>query len=219
LALDSGILAGMTPFLNVVPVGNDDKPAPIGGEFPLRLSLYPASRDALRACLASYVGHFGHARHFRLVQGLFHEFPWLGQLFQAPQPYREDTLWERAFRLVPRWQAPASANTLPAQWRYFRRQWPGVPVFLQAGRSFYLFNEDARAFAARFGLPLLANPPWGFRAALALSVRGQGFWRQRLRRFGLPHLWVVEEGRQRPGLKHRVLRHLFLILQPRETHP
>ncbi|WP_295436622.1 RNA-directed DNA polymerase [uncultured Thiodictyon sp.] len=45
------------------------------------LRLPPARRDALRAVLASYLGHFGHANSFNLVQSLFAEFPWLGHLF------------------------------------------------------------------------------------------------------------------------------------------
>jgi hypothetical protein len=177
-------------------------------------NLAPAPRDALRACLASYLGHFGHARHFRLVRGLFEEFPWLGQLFLLKDPHpnplpKGEGALQNPLRLIPRWQAPASADSLPAQWRYFRRQWPGVPVFLQAGLAIYLFDSDAEAFAATFGLRLLAAPPWGFRAALSLPLRGQGLWRWRLGRLGLPSIWVAEEGRRRPGLKRRVVRHLY----------
>lgn len=184
-------------------------PLPAGEGRVRGLNLAAAPRDALRTCLASYLGHFGHARHVRLVQGLFHEFPWLGQLFllKDPPPKGEGA---KPLRLIPRWQAPASADSLPAQWRYFRRQWPGVPVFLQAGLAIYLFDSDARAFAARFGLRLMAEPPWGFHAALALPRRGQGLWRQRLRQLGLPFIWVAEEGRSRPGLKRRVARHFSL---------
>ena len=45
------------------------------------LRLPPERREALRAVLASYLGHFGHADSFNLVQSLFAEFPWLGRLF------------------------------------------------------------------------------------------------------------------------------------------
>jgi len=204
--------------------GNDDKGKAAAGVDILRLSLDPASRDALRACLASYLGHFGHARHFRLVQGMFREFPWLAQLFRAPLesaipprgPSGKKLGRDCKFRLLPWWQAPASADSLPAQWRHFRRAWPGVPIFLQAGRCAYLFDDDAEAFAQRFGLRLLAEPPWGFRAALALPLRAQGLWRQRLRRLGLPHVWVSEARRQRPGLKRRVLRTLTPSLSRKE---
>lgn len=79
-----------------------------------------------------------------------------------------------------------------------------------AGLAVYRFDGDAELFAAQFGLRPVAEPPWGFRQALALPRRGWGAWRQRLRRLGLPYLWVAEEGRRRPALRRRVLRHMFL---------
>jgi hypothetical protein len=175
---------------------------------PFRLTLEPADGERLRARLASYLGHLGHACHFRRLHALFREFPWLAQLFAPPAP--PHAAGGAPFRLLPRWPAPASANSLPAQWRYFRRGWPGAAVWLQAGHGWYLFDADAVALAAPLGRPLLTEPPFGMRDALAVPLAAAPRWRQRLERLGQPQLWVAEAGRQRPGLQRRVARHWSL---------
>jgi hypothetical protein len=44
-----------------------------------RLDHSPAALEELRAVWASYLGHFRHARHWRLCQRIHQRFPWLAQ--------------------------------------------------------------------------------------------------------------------------------------------
>lgn len=95
----------------------------LGGEADrwLEVRAEPAALDRLRALLASYWGHFSHARSVRLRQALFGRFEWLRALFHLTQ----------AGALVPRWVL--QGETLAHQVDWLRAQWPGAVCEVQKG--------------------------------------------------------------------------------------
>lgn len=167
------------------------------------LRLVPAARDGLRAVLASYLGHFGHADAYRLVRRLFDDWPWLGLLFDRV-----------GGQLRPRWQPPG-VTSLRSQVAYFRRAFQPALILVQLGNRVALFGDDlARALAAA---------PWigGWRQSRAETRNGLGAgcsWPlshlkglgKSLRRAGLPYGFVAEQGYLPGGMKRRMLRYFFV---------
>lgn len=90
--------------------------------------------QALRTCLDSYLGHFRHARTWRLTRRVLarnHWLPVLCRLLGGP-------------RLQPLWQPPSVVG-LKSQWFWFRKHFPEALVLLQVGREFEIFtNRPAR---------------------------------------------------------------------------
>jgi hypothetical protein len=167
------------------------------------LRLPPGPRDRLRAELASYLGHFGHADTWRLTRSLFVRYPWLGRLFRL-----------RGGRLAPRWEL-AQATSLRAQVDWFRCDLrPAIPL-VQIGNRVALFEPE-------LGLAL-ARAPWlgrwrsvrpearpGLTPGLSWPVsciKGLG---RSLRQAGQSYAFIAEEGYRRGGIKRRVLRYLFI---------
>jgi len=113
------------------------KPLPPGRRFGGRplLRLRRAQREALRATLASYLGHFRHADHYRLVTALFAEFPWLNSLF---------CLDATASKLTPRWEPnPSEICGYRSQVAWFRSQFPQAELWVQRGREMDRFPPRA----------------------------------------------------------------------------
>jgi Reverse transcriptase (RNA-dependent DNA polymerase) len=77
--------------------------------------------EQLRAVLASYWGHFAHARSVRLRRALFARFEWLGALFYI----------NPAGDLSARWVL--QGETLARQTQWLREQWPAAVCELQKG--------------------------------------------------------------------------------------
>jgi len=177
-----------------------------------QLRLPSGARDALRATLASYLGHFQHADAERLIQRLFNEYPWLSWLFRRP-----------GGKLRPNWQ-PVSVTSLRSQVAWFRKAFtaglwssatPRLIIAVQLGNRVALFGQDAEAAQGA--------APWAWRwremrcearAGLGAGVswplshlKGLG---RGLRRAGQPYLFAAEEGFLPGGMKRRVLRYLFV---------
>ncbi|MFW2133992.1 RNA-directed DNA polymerase [Ectothiorhodospira haloalkaliphila] len=167
------------------------------------LDLPKAPREALRATLASYLGHGRHAAAWRLFQRVFQRHPWLNLLFTV-----HDDL-----RLKPRWQPPAVSG-LRGQWRWFIRQWPGALVLVQTGHRFEVYNHQAEDIAQRLHTPLDTVPRRAFASTLSRPLKHLKGLRRHLRRQGVPHLFVAEEGHLPGGLKRRVLRLAWWPCQP-----
>lgn len=93
------------------------------------LRLDPAVREALRATLASYLGHFSHASAFNLTQSLWRRYPWLGEIIvMSPEG-----------RLVPLWE-PACVTSLLGQWH--KRQESGIR-FSSSGANYCPLTTDS----------------------------------------------------------------------------
>ena len=155
------------------------------------LDLRKSPREALRATLASYLGHARHGAGWRV----FRRYPWLNLLF---------TLHD-GLCLQPRWQPPAVSG-LRGQWRWFVRQWPQALVLVQTGHRFELYDRQAQVLAQSLGAPLDSVPRRPFAATLSLPLERLRGLRRHLRRQGVPHLFVAEEGHLPGGLKRRVVR-------------
>jgi RNA-directed DNA polymerase len=204
---------------------------------PASVRLPPERREVLRAVLASYLGHFGHADSFKLVQCLFAEFPWLGYLFAlrrgtvpreqaaAARNRPRRTAAAGPWRILPRWE-PRSVTSLRSQVRYFRRTFrPAIPL-VQIGNRVALFGEDLHRVLAP--APWLARWPEarmeqrpGLAAGLSWPVshiKGLG---RSLRAVGQPYAFIGEEGQLAGGMKRRVLRYLYLgaVIRAHEDLP
>jgi len=79
---------------------------------------------ALRARLASYLGHFKPAACHRLVAGIWHEYPWLNQYFRLDQA---------KLSVQPRYVPPVVASNVLAQYRHWRTEFPEDEVLIQIG--------------------------------------------------------------------------------------
>ena len=159
------------------------------------LNLSQAPREALRATLASYLGHGRHAHAWRLFQRVFERHPWLRTLF----------ILHDGLSLRPRWLPPAVSG-LRGQWRWFAEQWPDAVVLLQTGHRFEVYDRQAQALARWLNAPLDLVPRCPFSATLSRPLKALRGLRSHLRREGIAHLFVAEEGHLAGGLKRRVLR-------------
>jgi hypothetical protein len=168
---------------------------------PGGIHLPTVARERLRAVLASYLGHCGHADAHRLIQSLARSTPWLGLLFEL-----------RDGRLLPRWE-PAVVTSLRSQLAYFRRAFaPALPL-VQLGNRVALFEPDlGRAMAAApwIGRWRCARPDLRIGLGTGLSwpltaLKGLG---RSLRQGDCAYAFVAEDGYLPGGMKRRVLRHL-----------
>lgn len=125
------------------------------------IQLPPEPREQLRSVLASYLGHFQHASHYRLIQRVFTRFPWLSCLFTL-----------NGERLLPVWQ-PAQVSRYKSQQRFFRRTFPNAEIAIQCGCSF----DRLPAPAAR------QQQSGNIRCSIStVAVREQGYLKSGLRR-------------------------------------
>jgi RNA-directed DNA polymerase len=159
------------------------------------LTIRKEHREALRATLASYWGHFHHADTHRLINALWCRYPWLGELFRLSENDR----------LVPLWE-PASVTSLRSQWRWFKSQRPTDLLLMQVGNSVAVFDEDTVKLPPLAGLAAMTQPRAGFGEEISLPLRCLKSLRQRLRQRRVAHCFVAEEGYLKLGMKRRVLR-------------
>ena len=167
------------------------------------LDLRRAAREALRASLASYIGHARHASAWNLLRRVFDRHRWLYTLF-----FLHDGL-----RLQPRWQPP-SATGLRGQWRWFVRQWPEALILVQTGHTVEVYDTQAVAVAEWLRLPLNRTPRRPFGATVSWHLKHLRPLRRRLRQLRITHLFIAEEGYLPGGLKRRVLRLAWWPRQP-----
>ena len=151
------------------------------------VDLQPRTRDALRATLASYQGHFLHANSYRLRERVLKRHAWLEQLF-----FLQDT----ATGPQPCWEAP-DAHSLRAQWRWFFRQWPDFLLLMQCGRQL-LLSEPVPGASPYRGAACI--PAW------SVPIGALGAVRRHLQRQHRAYLYVSEQGYHKGGLKRRLAR-------------
>ncbi|WP_457671438.1 reverse transcriptase domain-containing protein [Thiolapillus sp.] len=98
--------------------------------------------EALRSCLASYLGHFRHANSHRLILSLWEKWPWLGLFLDYALKQEQ---------LIPLWQ-PRQVGGYRSQVRFFRKLFPCAHVVVQRGCEMDAF------------------PPWGDGHRLASAL-------------------------------------------------
>jgi hypothetical protein len=175
--------------------------------------LPPAARDALRATLASYIGHFRHAAHTRLLVALRRRFPWLDELFD----------WQGAAIVArPAW-APRAADSLAAEWRYFRARFPGALVLMRVGNEYLAGGSDARLLATLGMARIAAKSRPGFSANAGVPRRALSGLRRRLKQAGIAHVVAIEEGLRGNGRRRRSIALIWFpspftpVSSPRST--
>jgi len=157
-------------------------------------------REALRAALASYLGHFRHANGWRLACSLWQHYPWLSTFFDLRQDMTLQPLWE-----------PASVASLRSQWRHFKQRHPDTVIRMQVGNRIERYNADANPpnqGAYRHAPNLAAARPL-FDHTASLPIKQLDNPGKALRKAGLAHAFIAEEGYLRGGMKRRVLRWLW----------
>ena len=80
--------------------------------------------DALAATLSSYLGHCKLAASYRLVRSLWRRYPFLSEYFAFDS---------RRWRLIRRYDLPATFSSVRRQYVYFRRRFPGDVILFQVG--------------------------------------------------------------------------------------
>lgn len=141
------------------------------------LDIPQEGREALRATLASYWGHFAHADTYRLRQALFRRYAWLPWLFAD------------AHSLRPRWQPPAVTG-FASQCRYFCQQYPVDSVLIQKGnRLLCLRGQGAVEEYPMAGLDFLRRQCQQQGRSFAL-ITEQGFLPGGMKRRLLRQLWL-----------------------------
>lgn len=168
--------------------------------------------EAARACglvetLNSYLGHFRHARTARTLIRLALAFPWLRD-FVSLRPGKRG-----GFVAGERFKPPRSFPSLWFQWSFFRRQLAqevgehGV-LFLQVGRFFEMFEQDAEWGRAELGLRSL-EPRDGFRARCGFRRGDLDRFTRRALELGRVVMVVVETGHTLGRVKERLVRHVM----------
>jgi len=182
---------------------------PLSGGIQQRLTR-PA-RERLRAGLASALGHGRHACFANGWRRVWQAEPWLADWFCSPPCLP----WWRPGRgrgarigLIPRWE-PASVSSLRGQWRYFRLQGDEL-VLMQVGNRVEAYGVDVIRLRVLRPRARPASRP-GFSEVFCLPLKALVGLRQQLRRQGIAHCFIAEEGYLRSGRKRRVLR---LIWRP-----
>ncbi len=167
------------------------------------LQLCESHLDQLRAVLASYLGHFSHANCYRLQCALWQHYPFLQILFELrfkPAPHGKA-------KLVPLTEAPAPTS-FKQQWFFFKQRFPDFLVFVQTGCYFEAYNQDALSLQ-RLSYRLLTVSRTGFEHTFSLPLMRFKTVRARLRRLGLAHVFIAEQGYYRRRLKRRAFRLLW----------
>ena len=165
------------------------------------LTLRRRDREQLQAVIASYMGHFSHAHHYRLVEKVLVRFGWLNLLFHHSEQ-----------RLHPQWE-PKRVNSLYQQWHWFQNHYPGFWVLMQVGNRIELYNHHAVELQ-QLGIPWikLDSPPRRpFQHATGVSLKLLSKLTRILSRQQSLWLHVIEAGYLKGGMKRRLL---YRIYQP-----
>lgn len=173
------------------------------GRNPYRhLQLRPKGAQGLRQTLASYLGHFRHANSYRLVQGLFHAYPWLNELF---------ALKTAPLGLVRRDAPVVAPRSLAAQYAWFVRRFTSGCLFFQVGRFIEFYGQQAHLAAGWFGLKL-GSSRHGLGPCCGFPVRLLKRYKARARQLHLSYAVVAHTGQVlQTGLQCRELTEILFF--------
>ena len=158
----------------------------------------PAALDELNAVLASYLGHFKLADSFRLRQGLWRDFPFLGEYFAAD-------LGTGALRRKDK--TPPGLRGVARQYRHFRRCFLGDVLFFQVGKFIEFYQPGDMLVAAGLGLQRMTPNRRGARYGFPLAHSGSHLLS--LLAAGRSVTLINETGRLGDGVKERAPRYRF----------
>ena len=167
----------------------------------------PMDVNAIQSTLASYLGHFRHARAHSLYADILVQHPWLVHLIHIHPDGR-----------LQRLDAPPLVGTLVTQWSYFRARYPQHVLLMQVGHAWECTWPQGMPLALTWGAKLVKRPglppTWQVPAA---SVH-------RLKRClcHQAHPWcdVREVGQKVPHqLKRRQLYAVFPVLPTQSPSP
>lgn len=94
--------------------------------------LNPELVEAIRATLASYLGHFKHAHSLKLIQSIWQKYNWLNDLFEFN---------EKDYQLILKY-SPAKTLGFKQQLQFFRDHYPGAKLQVEYGRRTLHFLPD-----------------------------------------------------------------------------
>ena len=160
------------------------------------LRLAPAQREALHAMLASYLGHFRHARIGTLLTRIWARHAWLGHWLTVQAGPAGWT--------VHRCDGVRGVASLAGQWRGLRRRHPRHALLMQVGTQWECTAPRGHSLPQAFCHTACRRP--GLHGAWTLPARQVAALQAALRRSGQPWCEVVEHGWLRGGLKHRQVR-------------
>lgn len=170
-------------------------------EFGWQLSCSAEHFQALAATLASYQGHFKHAKHFRLLYALCHkQFPWLLLLFDF-HPSTEAT----SSGLLQPAIAPKSVRSYRAQCQWFAARFPLARLSVQKGYATEQLTATAHAMKSNKN-----GDPWPHLALSAGKTQAKPRLNDSVKSLKASVSWlkVQEHGHLKNGLKKRVLTQL-----------
>jgi len=163
-----------------------------------RYRFEPATLDELQAVLASYLGHFKLADSYWLRQGLWRDFPFLGEFFGLDPA--SDVLRCKD-------KTPPGLRGVARQYRHFRRCFLGDVLFFQVGKYIEFYQPGDVLVAADLGLQPMARNRRGARYGFPLAHSG-GHLLSLLAK-GRSVTLIGESGRFLDGVKERVPRYRF----------
>jgi retron-type reverse transcriptase len=109
----------------------------------LRIMLEPEVVKELRQVFASYLGHFCHAKTFRLVSSLFEKNSWLKEIFLLKDG-----------KVLERLKYKGVFQSLKAQVRFYRDRLKRYLLFFENGRFTELYGSDALLAGEILGLQI-----------------------------------------------------------------
>ena len=165
------------------------------------LTLRRRVREQLQAVIASYMGHFRHANHHRLVGKIMARFWWLNLLFRPSEQ-----------GIQPQWE-PERVNTLYQQWHWFQAHYPYHWVLMQVGNRIECFNHplDQLLSAGISWMQEDVPPRHPFQRSIGIPLKRISMLTRTLTQQHRPWLHVIEAGYLKGGMKRRLL---YRIHQP-----
>ncbi|MHB1291380.1 MAG: MutS N-terminal domain-containing protein, partial [Sulfuricella sp.] len=167
-----------------------------------------AALDELNAVLASYLGYFKLANSYRLRQGLWRDFPFLGEYFGMDPA---------SGKLRRKGKTPPGLRGVARQYRHFRCCFLGDVLFFQVGKFIEFYQPGDVLVAAELGLRRMAQNRRDARYGFPLAHSGGHLLR--LLATGRSVTLIGESGRFLDGVKERVPRYRFRSRAERHPAP
>lgn len=111
------------------------------------LNLNPETIMRLKQVVSSYLGHFNHACHVRVVNRLFDRFDFLKEIFLLDSQNRLDSRLEPAYTPI----------NLQSQYAWFEKKYENACILFHVGKFFEVYGNAAKRYASALGLNVMEN--------------------------------------------------------------